>query len=123
KDGDLMFLTLLKNQNKWTIWLTSSKAKNPYTQRISSVLDLTLGGQVDHAKNLTWTHLGPNAGQSSTTAASGGSGAGTTQTTTQTASSAQILLKGFAVYDSPTLATNIEAVSSLNNHFIKKFIN
>ncbi|WP_341493445.1 P110/LppT family adhesin N-terminal domain [Mesomycoplasma ovipneumoniae] len=127
KDGDLMFLTLLKNQNKWTIWLTSSKAKNPYTQRISSVLDLTLGGHVDHAKNLTWTHLGPKA-ETSSTAPSGGSGgsgvSGTTQTATApTGSSAQILLKGFAVYDSPTLATNIEAVSSLNNHFIKKFIN
>ncbi|WP_069097978.1 P110/LppT family adhesin N-terminal domain [Mesomycoplasma ovipneumoniae] len=121
KDGDLMFLTLLKNQNKWTIWLTSEKAKNPYTQRISSVLDLTLGGHVDHAKNLTWTHLGPKVEATSGTA-SGGSG-GNGQTQTPTASPAQILLKGFAVYDSPTLATNIEAVSSLNNHFIKKFIN
>ncbi|WNM13578.1 P110/LppT family adhesin N-terminal domain [Mesomycoplasma ovipneumoniae] len=126
KDGDLMFLTLLKNQNKWTIWLTSAKAKNPYNQRISSVLDLSFS-RVDHAKNLTWTHLGPKVEQSTTTAASGASGAsGTTQsqtTTTPTTSSAQILLKGFAVYDSPTLATNVEAVSSLNNHFIKKFIN
>ncbi|MDW2906617.1 P110/LppT family adhesin N-terminal domain [Mesomycoplasma ovipneumoniae] len=119
KDGDLMFLTLLKNQNKWTIWLTSSKAKNPYTQRISSVLDLTLGGHVDHAKNLTWTHLGPKAEATSGTTSTG---SGTSQTT-QTPSPAQILLKGFAVYDSPTLATNVEAVSSLNNHFIKKFIN
>ncbi|XBE78298.1 P110/LppT family adhesin N-terminal domain [Mesomycoplasma ovipneumoniae] len=117
KDGDLMFLTLLKNNNKWKIWLTSAKAKNPYNQRISSVLDLTLGGHVDHAKNLTWTHLGPKAEANSTT----GSGSGTTQT--QTPSSTQILFKGFAVYDSPTLATNVEAVSSLNNHFIKKFIN
>ncbi|MDW2861372.1 P110/LppT family adhesin N-terminal domain [Mesomycoplasma ovipneumoniae] len=126
KDGDLMFLTLLKNQNKWTIWLTSAKAKNPYNQRISSVLDLSFS-RVDHAKNLTWTHLGPKVEQSTTTAASGASGAsGTTQsqtTTIPTTSSAQILLKGFAVYDSPTLATNVEAVSSLNNHFIKKFIN
>ncbi|WP_341490954.1 P110/LppT family adhesin N-terminal domain [Mesomycoplasma ovipneumoniae] len=124
KDGDLMFLTLLKNQNKWTIWLTSAKAKNPYNQRISSVLDLSFS-RVDHAKNLTWTHLGPKVEQSTTTAASGGSGgsgaSGTTQT--QTTSPTQILLKGFAVYDSPTLATNVEAVSSLNNHFIKKFIN
>ncbi|MDW2922186.1 P110/LppT family adhesin N-terminal domain [Mesomycoplasma ovipneumoniae] len=119
KDGDLMFLTLLKNQNKWTIWLTSAKAKNPYNQRISSVLDLSFS-RVDHAKNLTWTHLGPKVEQSTTTPASGASGA---SGTTQTASSAQILLKGFAVYDSPTLATNVEAVSSLNNHFIKKFIN
>ncbi|MDW2834996.1 P110/LppT family adhesin N-terminal domain [Mesomycoplasma ovipneumoniae] len=125
KDGDLMFLTLLKNQNKWTIWLTSEKAKNPYTQRISSVLDLTLGGHVDHAKNLTWTHLGPKveAGSAATSGASGGSGGSGGTTQTQTAPSAQILLKGFAVYDSPTLATNVEAVSSLNNHFIKKFIN
>ncbi|WP_069097611.1 P110/LppT family adhesin N-terminal domain [Mesomycoplasma ovipneumoniae] len=121
KDGDLMFLTLLKNQNKWTIWLTSEKAKNPYTQRISSVLDLTLGGHVDHAKNLTWTHLGPKVEATSGTASGGSGGSGQTQT--PTASSAQILLKGFAVYDSPTLATNVEAVSSLNNHFIKKFIN
>ncbi|MDW2892770.1 P110/LppT family adhesin N-terminal domain [Mesomycoplasma ovipneumoniae] len=105
KDGDLMFLTLLKNQNKWTIWLTSAKAKNPYTQRISSVLDLSFSS-FDHTKNLTWTHLGPKAETGSTAA-----------------SPAQILLKGFAVYDSPTLATNVEAVSSLNNHFIKKFIN
>ncbi|WP_069099883.1 P110/LppT family adhesin N-terminal domain [Mesomycoplasma ovipneumoniae] len=125
KDGDLMFLTLLKNQNKWTIWLTSAKAKNPYTQRISSVLDLSFS-RVDHAKNLTWTHLGPKV-EAGSTAASGTSGASggsaTTTTQTQTASPAQILLKGFAVYDSPTLATNVEAVSSLNNHFIKKFIN
>ncbi len=121
KDGDLIFLTLMKDKEKWTIWLTSSKAKNPYTQRISSHLDLSLGSPVDHAKSLTWTHLGPKV-ETGTTASSGGSGgSGTTQT--QTASPAQILLKGFAVYDSPTLATNVEAVSSLNNHFIKKFIN
>ncbi|MCP9306482.1 P110/LppT family adhesin N-terminal domain [Mesomycoplasma ovipneumoniae] len=118
KDGDLMFLTLLKNQNKWTIWLTSAKAKNPYTQRISSVLDLSFSS-FDHTKNLTWTHLGPKVEASSTTT----SGTETQTATTQTGSSAQILLKGFAVYDSPTLATNVEAVSSLNNHFIKKFIN
>ncbi|MDW2852919.1 P110/LppT family adhesin N-terminal domain [Mesomycoplasma ovipneumoniae] len=117
KEGDLIFLTLMKDKEKWTIWLTSSKAKNPYNQRISSHLDLSLGSPVDHAKSLTWTHLGPKVETSSTTAASGESG------TTPTASSAQILLKGFAVYDSPTLATNVEAVSSLNNHFIKKFIN
>ncbi|WNM15172.1 P110/LppT family adhesin N-terminal domain [Mesomycoplasma ovipneumoniae] len=123
KDGDLMFLTLLKNQNKWKIWLTSSKAKNPYNQRISSVLDLSFSS-FDHTKNLTWTHLGPKVGTDSTTTSAGGSGTGQTSTTTaQTPSSAQILLKGFAVYDSPTLATNVEAVSSLNNHFIKKFIN
>ncbi|MDW2912234.1 P110/LppT family adhesin N-terminal domain [Mesomycoplasma ovipneumoniae] len=118
KDGDLIFLTLIKNQNKWTIWLTSSKAKNPYSQRISSTLDLTLGGHFDHSKNLTWTHLGPKVDSSSTT-----SGETQTQTNTaQTASPTQILFKGFAVYDSPTLATDVETVSTLNNHFIKKFI-
>ncbi|WP_341515419.1 P110/LppT family adhesin N-terminal domain [Mesomycoplasma ovipneumoniae] len=119
KDGDLMFLTLIKNQNKWTIWLTSSKAKNPYSQRISSSLDLSFS-RVDHAKNLTWTHLGPKAETSSTTVASGGSGG--TQTQTPTTPSTQVLFKGFAVYDSPTLATNVEAVSNLNKLFIKKFI-
>ncbi|MDO6857092.1 P110/LppT family adhesin N-terminal domain [Mesomycoplasma ovipneumoniae] len=118
KDGDLIFLTLIKNQNKWTIWLTSSKAKNPYSQRISSTLDLTLGGHLDHSKNLTWTHLGPKVETSSTT-----SGEAQTQTTTtETASPTQILFKGFAVYDSPTLVKNVETVSTLNNHFIKKFI-
>ncbi|MDW2926423.1 P110/LppT family adhesin N-terminal domain [Mesomycoplasma ovipneumoniae] len=119
KDGDLIFLTLIKNQNKWTIWLTSSKAKNPYSQRISSTLDLTLGGHFDHSKNLTWTHLGPKVETTSTTA----SGGTETQTaTTETASPTKILFKGFAVYDSPTLATNVETVSTLNNLFIKKFI-
>ncbi|MDW2917702.1 P110/LppT family adhesin N-terminal domain [Mesomycoplasma ovipneumoniae] len=121
KDGDLIFLTLIKNQNKWTIWLTSSKAKNPYSQRISSTLDLTLGGHFDHSKNLTWTHLGPKA-EASSTAASGGTETQSQTATTETASPTQILFKGFAVYDSPTLATNVETVSSLNNHFIKKFI-
>ncbi|MDW2916125.1 P110/LppT family adhesin N-terminal domain [Mesomycoplasma ovipneumoniae] len=121
KDGDLIFLTLIKNQNKWTIWLTSSKAKNPYSQRISSTLDLTLGGYFDHSKNLTWTHLGPKA-EASSTAASGGTETQSQTATTETASPTQILFKGFAVYDSPTLATNVETVSSLNNHFIKKFI-
>ncbi|WP_337903407.1 P110/LppT family adhesin N-terminal domain [Mesomycoplasma ovipneumoniae] len=121
KDGDLMFLTLIKDKQKWTIWLTSSKAKNPYNQRISSVLDLSLGSPVDHAKSLTWTHLGPKVDTGSTT--SSGTDASQTQTdTTQTASSPQVLFKGFAVYDSPTLATNVETVSTLNNHFIKKFI-
>ncbi|MFU0909065.1 P110/LppT family adhesin N-terminal domain [Mesomycoplasma ovipneumoniae] len=114
KDGDLMFLTLIKNHNKWTIWLTSSKAKNPYSQRISSSLDLSFS-RVDHAKNLTWTHLGPKAETTSTTVASG-------EAQTQTVSPTQILFKGFAVYDSPTLATNVETVSTLNNLFIKKFI-
>ncbi|MDO6856224.1 P110/LppT family adhesin N-terminal domain [Mesomycoplasma ovipneumoniae] len=123
KDGDLMFLTLIKNQNKWTIWLTSTKAKNPYSQRISSSLDLSFS-RVDHAKNLTWTHLGPRV-ETSSTATTGGGTEGNGQTQTQTAPatpSTQILFKGFAVYDSPTLATNVEAVSSLNNLFIKKFI-
>ncbi|WP_053240169.1 P110/LppT family adhesin N-terminal domain [Mesomycoplasma ovipneumoniae] len=109
KDGDLMFLTLIKNQNKWTIWLTSSKAKNPYIQRISSDLDLSFLSEY-HGKNLTWTHLGPKVDSSSTTE------------TTSTSSPTQILFKGFAVYDSPTLATNVETVSTLNNLFIKKFI-
>ncbi|MDW2930887.1 P110/LppT family adhesin N-terminal domain [Mesomycoplasma ovipneumoniae] len=122
KDGDLIFLTLIKNQNKWTIWLTSSKAKNPYSQRISSTLDLTLGGHFDHSKNLTWTHLGPKAEAASTTS-SGGTGETQTQTNAApTASPTEILFKGFAVYDSPTLATNPETVSTLNNLFIKKFI-
>ncbi|VEU70830.1 Endoglucanase C-terminal domain/subunit and related proteins [Mesomycoplasma ovipneumoniae] len=121
KDGDLIFLTLIKNQNKWTIWLTSSKAKNPYTQRISSTLDLTLGGHFDHSKNLTWTHLGPKAEATSTTS-SGGTETQTQTNTTPTASPTQILFKGFAVYDSPTLGTNVETVSTLNKHFIKKFI-
>ncbi len=121
KDGDLIFLTLIKNQNKWTIWLTSSKAKNPYSQRISSTLDLTLGGHFDHSKNLTWTHLGPKA-EPSSTAASGGTQTQTQTVTTETVSPTQILFKGFAVYDSPTLATNVETVSTLNNLFIKKFI-
>ncbi|MDW2923192.1 P110/LppT family adhesin N-terminal domain [Mesomycoplasma ovipneumoniae] len=122
KDGDLIFLTLIKNQNKWTIWLTSSKAKNPYSQRISSTLDLTLGGHFDHSKNLTWTHLGPKAEAASTTSSVG---SGETQTQTNaapTAAPTEILFKGFAVYDSPTLATNPETVSTLNNLFIKKFI-
>ncbi|WP_337905370.1 P110/LppT family adhesin N-terminal domain [Mesomycoplasma ovipneumoniae] len=102
KDGDLMFLTLIKDKEKWTIRLTSSKAKNPYSQRISSTLDL--GAFPDfNTKNLTWTHLGPN-------------------TKAETVSPTKILFKGFAVYDSPTLATNVEAVSTLNNLFIKKFI-
>ncbi|MHA0298025.1 P110/LppT family adhesin N-terminal domain [Mesomycoplasma ovipneumoniae] len=120
KDGDLMFLTLIKNQNKWTIWLTSTKAKNPYSQRISSSLDLSFS-RVDHAKNLTWTHLGPKVETSSTTS-SGGTEAQTQTTATETTSPTKILFKGFAVYDSPTLATNIETVSTLNNLFIKKFI-
>ncbi|WP_337896233.1 P110/LppT family adhesin N-terminal domain [Mesomycoplasma ovipneumoniae] len=120
KDGDLMFLTLIKNHNKWTIWLTSTKAKNPYSQRISSSLDLSFS-RVDHAKNLTWTHLGPKVETTSTTA-SGGTEAQSQTTTTETASPTQILFKGFAVYDSPTLATNVDTVSTLNNHFIKKFI-
>ncbi|MDW2929417.1 P110/LppT family adhesin N-terminal domain [Mesomycoplasma ovipneumoniae] len=120
KDGDLMFLTLLKNQNKWTIWLTSSKAKNPYIQRISSDLDLSFLSEY-HGKNLIWTHLGPNKVETgSTTVATSEE----TQTaTTENASPTQILFKGFAVYDSPTLATDVETVSTLNKHFIKKFIN
>ncbi|MDW2931135.1 P110/LppT family adhesin N-terminal domain [Mesomycoplasma ovipneumoniae] len=121
KDGDLMFLTLIKNQNKWTIWLTSTKAKNPYSQRISSSLDLSFS-RVDHAKNLTWTHLGPKVETTTTPAASGGSGGTETQSQTPTTPPTQILFKGFAVYDSPTLATNVETVSTLNNLFIKKFI-
>ncbi|WP_341504364.1 hypothetical protein [Mesomycoplasma ovipneumoniae] len=119
KDGDLIFLTILKNKSKWTFWLSSSKAKNPYNQRISSALDLTFSFS-DKTKSLTWTHLGPKVEASS---ASGGSGEAQSQTTTtETASPTQILFKGFAVYDSPTLATNVETVSTLNNHFIKKFI-
>ncbi|WP_337903142.1 P110/LppT family adhesin N-terminal domain [Mesomycoplasma ovipneumoniae] len=102
KDGDLMFLTLIKDKEKWTIRLTSSKAKNPYSQRISSTLDLDAFPDFN-TKNLTWTHLGPN-------------------TKVETVSPTKILFKGFAVYDSPTLATNVEAVSNLNNLFIKKFI-
>ncbi|WP_337896824.1 P110/LppT family adhesin N-terminal domain [Mesomycoplasma ovipneumoniae] len=121
KDGDLMFLTLIKNHNKWTIWLTSSKAKNPYSQRISSSLDLSFS-RVDHAKNLTWTHLGPKVEATTTPAASAGSGGTETQSQTPTTPPTQILFKGFAVYDSPTLATNVETVSTLNNLFIKKFI-
>ncbi|WHF53605.1 P110/LppT family adhesin N-terminal domain [Mesomycoplasma ovipneumoniae] len=120
KDGDLMFLTLIKDKQKWTIWLTSSKAKNPYNQRISSVLDLSLGSPVDHAKSLTWTHLGPRVESTSTAVAT--SETQTQTATTETASPTQILFKGFAVYDSPTLATNVETVSTLNNLFIKKFI-
>ncbi|WP_341488391.1 P110/LppT family adhesin N-terminal domain [Mesomycoplasma ovipneumoniae] len=119
KDGDLIFLTILKNKSKWTFWLSSSKAKNPYNQRISSALDLTFSFS-DKTKSLTWTHLGPKVEASS---ASGGSGEAQSQTTTtETASPTQILFKGFAVYDSPTLATNVETVSTLNNLFIKKFI-
>ncbi|MDF9627962.1 P110/LppT family adhesin N-terminal domain [Mesomycoplasma ovipneumoniae] len=119
KDGDLIFLTILKNKSKWTIWLSSSKAKNPYNQRISSALDLTFSFS-DKTKSLTWTHLGPKVDAGS---ASGGSGEAQSQTTTtETASPTQILFKGFAVYDSPTLATNVETVSTLNNLFIKKFI-
>ncbi|WP_341495284.1 P110/LppT family adhesin N-terminal domain [Mesomycoplasma ovipneumoniae] len=120
KDKDLMFLALIKNQNKWTIWLTSSKAENPYSQRISSTLDLSYFPEY-HAKNLTWTHLGPNKVEPSPTTTT--SETGQTQTATApTASPTQILFKGFAVYDSPTLATNPETVSTLNNLFIKKFI-
>ncbi|MDW2914744.1 P110/LppT family adhesin N-terminal domain [Mesomycoplasma ovipneumoniae] len=120
KDGDLMFLTLLKNQNKWTIWLTSSKAKNPYIQRISSDLDLSFLSEY-HGKNLTWTHLGPNKVETGSTTAA--TSEGTQTATTENASPTQILFKGFAVYDSPTLATDVETVSTLNKHFIKKFIN
>ncbi|WP_341492412.1 P110/LppT family adhesin N-terminal domain [Mesomycoplasma ovipneumoniae] len=122
KDGDLMFLTLIKDKQKWTIWLTSSKAKNPYNQRISSVLDLSLGSPVDHAKSLTWTHLGPRVESTSTAVATSETQTQATTTQTPTSSPTQVLFKGFAVYDSPTLATNVEAVSSLNNIFIKKFI-
>ncbi|MDW2918440.1 P110/LppT family adhesin N-terminal domain [Mesomycoplasma ovipneumoniae] len=120
KDGDLMFLTLLKNQNKWTIWLTSSKAKNPYIQRISSDLDLSFLSEY-HGKNLTWTHLGPNKVETGSTTVA--TSEGTQTATTENASPTQILFKGFAVYDSPTLATDVETVSTLNKHFIKKFIN
>ncbi|MDW2931931.1 P110/LppT family adhesin N-terminal domain [Mesomycoplasma ovipneumoniae] len=120
KDGDLMFLTLLKNQNKWTIWLTSSKAKNPYIQRISSDLDLSFLSEY-HGKNLTWTHLGPNKVETGSTTVA--TSEGTQIATTENASPTQILFKGFAVYDSPTLATDVETVSTLNKHFIKKFIN
>ncbi|MDW2921114.1 P110/LppT family adhesin N-terminal domain [Mesomycoplasma ovipneumoniae] len=120
KDGNLMFLTLLKNQNKWTIWLTSSKAKNPYIQRISSDLDLSFLSEY-HGKNLTWTHLGPNKVETGSTTVA--TSEGTQTATTENASPTQILFKGFAVYDSPTLATDVETVSTLNKHFIKKFIN
>ncbi|MHA0297143.1 P110/LppT family adhesin N-terminal domain [Mesomycoplasma ovipneumoniae] len=122
KDGDLMFLTLIKDKQKWTIWLTSSKAKNPYNQRISSVLDLSLGSPVDHAKSLTWTHLGPRVESTSIAVATSETQTQATTTQTPTSSPTQILFKGFAVYDSPTLATNVETVSTLNNLFIKKFI-
>ncbi|EXU60965.1 P110/LppT family adhesin N-terminal domain [Mesomycoplasma ovipneumoniae] len=122
KDGDLMFLTLIKDKQKWTIWLTSSKAKNPYNQRISSVLDLSLGSPVDHAKSLTWTHLGPRVESTSTTVATSETQTQATTTQAPTTPPTQVLFKGFAVYDSPTLATNVETVSTLNNHFIKKFI-
>ncbi|UVO16149.1 P110/LppT family adhesin N-terminal domain [Mesomycoplasma ovipneumoniae] len=122
KDGDLMFLTLIKDKQKWTIWLTSSKAKNPYNQRISSVLDLSLGSPVDHAKSLTWTHLGPSVESTSTAVATSETQTQVTTTQTPTSSPTQVLFKGFAVYDSPTLATNVETVSNLNKHFIKKFI-
>ncbi len=122
KDKDLMFLTLIKNQNKWTIWLTSSKAENPYIQRISSDLDLSYLSEY-HGKNLTWTHLGPNKPEpSATTVTTSETVAQTQSATTENASPTQILFKGFAVYDSPTLATNVETVSTLNKHFIKKFI-
>ncbi|WP_341508144.1 P110/LppT family adhesin N-terminal domain [Mesomycoplasma ovipneumoniae] len=123
KDRDLMFLALIKNQNKWTIWLTSSKAENPYSQRISSTLDLSYFPEY-HGKNLTWTHLGPNKPESTPTTVTTSETEAQTQTTaTETASPTQILFKGFAVYDSPTLATDVETVSTLNKHFIKKFIN
>ncbi len=122
KDGDLMFLTLIKDKEKWTIWLTSSKAKNPYSQRISSTLDLGVFPDFN-TKNLTWTHLGPNKAEPSPTAVATSEAQTQAQTaTTETASPTKILFKGFAVYDSPTLATNVETVSNLNKHFIKKFI-
>ncbi|MFU0908981.1 P110/LppT family adhesin N-terminal domain [Mesomycoplasma ovipneumoniae] len=123
KDKDLMFLTLIKDKEKWTIWLTSSKAKNPYSQRISSTLDLGVFPDYN-TKNLTWTHLGPNvkAEVASTAVVTSEAQTETQTVATQTESPAQILFKGFAVYDSPTLATNVEAVSNLNNLFIKKFI-
>ncbi|WP_341490739.1 P110/LppT family adhesin N-terminal domain [Mesomycoplasma ovipneumoniae] len=123
KDKNLMFLTLIKDKEKWTIWLTSSKAKNPYSQRISSTLDLSAFPDYN-TKNLTWTHLGPNAkAEVASTAVATSEAQTETQTvTTETVSPTQILFKGFAVYDSPTLATNVEGVSNLNNLFIKKFI-
>ncbi|WP_337895525.1 P110/LppT family adhesin N-terminal domain [Mesomycoplasma ovipneumoniae] len=122
KDKDLMFLALIKNQNKWTIWLTSSKAENPYSQRISSTLDLSYFPEY-HGKNLTWTHLGPNKPEPTPTTVTTSETEAQTQTTaTETASPTQVLFKGFAVYDSPTLATDVETVSNLNKHFIKKFI-
>ncbi|WP_341492209.1 P110/LppT family adhesin N-terminal domain [Mesomycoplasma ovipneumoniae] len=121
KDKDLMFLTLIKNQNKWTIWLTSSKAENPYIQRISSDLDLSYLSEY-HGKNLTWTHLGPNKAEPTPTTVTTSETEVQTQTT-PTSSPTEILFKGFAVYDSPTLATDVETVSTLNKHFIKKFIN
>ncbi|MDW2924282.1 P110/LppT family adhesin N-terminal domain [Mesomycoplasma ovipneumoniae] len=122
KDKDLMFLTLIKNQNKWTIWLTSSKAENPYIQRISSDLDLSYLSEY-HGKNLTWTHLGPNKAEPTPTTVTTSEAEGTQTATAPTTSPTQILFKGFAVYDSPTLATDVETVSTLNKHFIKKFIN
>ncbi|WP_341513376.1 P110/LppT family adhesin N-terminal domain [Mesomycoplasma ovipneumoniae] len=120
KDKNLMFLTLIKDKEKWTIWLTSSKAKNPYSQRISSTLDLSAFPDYN-TKNLTWTHLGPNKAETGSTATASGE-AQTQAVAAETGPSTKILFKGFAVYDSPTLATNVETVSTLNNLFIKKFI-
>ncbi|WP_337904166.1 P110/LppT family adhesin N-terminal domain [Mesomycoplasma ovipneumoniae] len=120
KDNDLMFLTLIKDKEKWTIWLTSSKVKNPYSQKISSTLDLGVFPDYN-TKNLTWTHLGPNKAEPSPTAVA--TSEVETQSQTPTTPPTQILFKGFVVYDSPTLARNVETVSNLNNLFIKKFIN
>lgn len=112
KEKDLLFLTVIKNNDgEWEFWLTSSRAKNPYSQKIISNLDLKLYPFL-HKKNLTWSNLGPKNPTETNV---------NNQNLQQKTTNPTIQFKGFAVYDSDSLARNSNAVSELFNHFIKEF--
>lgn len=115
KDNKLLFLTIVQNGPKYNFWLTSQSTQNPYTQKIESFLNLT--ASKDSFKQFHISSLGPKKPNSSTNQAQNNS------TNSTTSSSPVITFKGLAVFDSAELATNLDVVSELTNHFIKQFKN
>ncbi|MBG0730558.1 P110/LppT family adhesin N-terminal domain [Mycoplasma sp. 'Moose RK'] len=105
KEDSLLFLTIIKKNNKWTFWLSSGNTSNPEKQRI--VADLNLEHLAGIYDTLDWTVLGPNPQGDAYKGPIYGP--------------ATISFRGLVAYDSSTLPENIEDVAKLNAQFIKKF--
>ncbi|AJR12492.1 Uncharacterised protein [Mesomycoplasma dispar] len=118
KENHLLFLTIIKKDDKYDFWLTSKNAKNPYTQKIASFVDLSVSRS--HKKNLNWSNLGPNP-QPEQQQQQPPQQQQHQNLSPRKLNAATITFKGFAVYDSTTLVNNHEAVSELTNHFIREF--